>query len=826
MSSQKNVYLICNAHLDPVWLWEWPEGAGEALSTFRIAAELCEKYDTFIFNHNEAVLYEWVRQYEPELFKRIQKLVKAGRWNIMGGWYLQPDCNMPSGEAFVRQVSLGKRYFREQFGVDVKTAINFDPFGHTRGLVQIMTKTGYDSYLFGRPRREDIELPGMNFVWVGFDGSEIMATRFPGWYNSWRGQAAQVIAERIEDFDEEDTYMVLWGVGNHGGGPSKKDLAEVNKLLKNYKGAKVEHSTPQDYFKYVKKKYDELGRWDKGLNPWAVGCYTSMIRVKQKYRRLENAIFSAEKMCCQAWLNGLMDYPGAELEQMQKDMASAQFHDALPGSGIPPVEEGVLRELDHGNQIGEKLKTKAFFALCSGQPKAKEGTVPILVHNPHPFDVEQAVDCEFSTPEFGPFPYRDVKVLSGKKQLTSQVEQEMSSLAVDWRKHIVFNARLKPGMNRFDCLLEETAEPKIKLKARNGKINFKGEKLNVVINTRTGLVDRLAVSGKNFVKPAAFAPLAIADSADSWEGRHRSFPKVAGKFKLMNKTKGSWFSGVQNGTIDSVRVIEDGPVRSIVEAVFEYNQSFICQRYIMSKTTEEFAVQCRVFWNEKDTMLKLEIPSALKQAEFTGQVAYGRERLFEDGTESVAQKWVAIDSKKDKLALAVINNGTYGSDFKDGRVRLTLLRSPAYSSGAFEITSQGLPQDRFSPRIDQGERLFEFWLKPGSRTSVLNGIDRVALTKNEQPEALSFFPPGTGKKAKPLAELSDKTVELTAAKMSDKGRDLVVRLFEPTGRRRTTKLKLPAIGKTINIELGPFEIKTIRINPRTKKYKFTDLLES
>jgi alpha-mannosidase len=138
MTAQFPTHLVCNAHLDPVWLWEWEEGAAAAISTFRTAADLCEEFEGFIFNHNEALLYRWVEEYEPALFKRIQGLVKAGKWHIMGGWYLQPDCNMPSGEAFVRQALLGPCYFQEKFGARPTTAINFDPFGHSRGLVQIL----------------------------------------------------------------------------------------------------------------------------------------------------------------------------------------------------------------------------------------------------------------------------------------------------------------------------------------------------------------------------------------------------------------------------------------------------------------------------------------------------------------------------------------------------------------------------------------------------------------------------------------------------------------------------------------------------------------
>ena len=138
----KQVFMICNAHLDPVWQWEWEEGAAEAISTFRVAADFCEEYEGFIFNHNEALLYRWVEEYEPELFERIKALVKKGRCHIMGGWYLQSDCNIPSGESFVRQILEGHEYFMEKFGVVPKIANSFDAFGHSRGLVQILAKSG------------------------------------------------------------------------------------------------------------------------------------------------------------------------------------------------------------------------------------------------------------------------------------------------------------------------------------------------------------------------------------------------------------------------------------------------------------------------------------------------------------------------------------------------------------------------------------------------------------------------------------------------------------------------------------------------------------
>ena len=112
----KELHLICNAHLDPVWQWDWNEGATAALATFYAACEIAEEYD-YIFCHNEALLYEFVETYDPALFERIKGLVKAGKWHIMGGWYVQPDCNIPSGEGFVRQIESGLSYFKEKFGI-------------------------------------------------------------------------------------------------------------------------------------------------------------------------------------------------------------------------------------------------------------------------------------------------------------------------------------------------------------------------------------------------------------------------------------------------------------------------------------------------------------------------------------------------------------------------------------------------------------------------------------------------------------------------------------------------------------------------------------
>lgn len=247
-------------------MWDWEEGLGEAISTFYQAEQFLREYD-YIFNHNEALLYEFVEEKDPELFKAILEQVKAGKWHIMGGWYLQPDCNLPSGEAFVRQISLGRSYFQEKFGIRPTTAINFDSFGHSVGLVQILKKCGFDSYLFCRPMPEMLALPAREFVWVGKDGSRVKASRVEdeSIYCSGFGTALTDIQRKAAVCEDSDVGVALWGVGNHGGLPSRKDLNDVPHFIQNA-GYEVVHKVYED----VTSKFDvQFVAMDAGYKtPW------------------------------------------------------------------------------------------------------------------------------------------------------------------------------------------------------------------------------------------------------------------------------------------------------------------------------------------------------------------------------------------------------------------------------------------------------------------------------------------------------------------------------------------------------------------------------
>ncbi|HQM96378.1 MAG TPA: glycoside hydrolase family 38 C-terminal domain-containing protein [Clostridia bacterium] len=825
----KNLHLVCNAHIDPVWLWELEEGIAETLSTFRVCAQFCEEYDGFIFNHNEALLYQWVEKYEPSLFKRIQKLVAEKKWHIMGGWFIQPDCNIPSGESFVRQILEGRGYFMEKFGSFPTTCINFDAFGHTRGLVDILRNSGYDSYLFCRPEPDMIELPDEDFAWEGFSGETIMCNRAFNSYESHRGEAHEKIKTWMENNRDRKVGMVLWGIGDHGGGPSRIDYEKISKLAKEEKDFNIVHSTPEAYFAELKNK--DLPVFNKTLNPRYIGCYTSQIRIKQLHRQLENELYITEKMAAHASSLKLMKYPQEGIQTATKDMLFMEFHDILPGSSIQPVENYSISLAGHGLDELKTIKTQAFLSLCSGQKKADEGEIPLLVYNPHPYEVPYIVECEFQLADQNKNRniFANPVVYQNGRKLPCQVEKEASNFNVDWRKKSVFYAKLKPGqINRFDVRIEMIdAKPLPKVRQTKDMFIFKTKELTVHVSKLNGTIDKYEINGTDYITKNAFLPVVIKDDENSWAHKEKSFRNTEGFFKVMDKEEGNVFSGIiDENKIESVRVIEDGAVRTIIEAVLKYDNSFICIRYYLPKKGTQIKVTAKVYWHEKMKMLKFSIPTTIENASYVGQQAYGSEKLMTNGDEMVSHKWNVLYNKE--KALSVINTGTYGSDVLDNEMRISLLRSAGYSAGKSDFSIRNkyiMPQDRFSPYMDQGERDFEFYLDASDTSGRLNNIEREAAVCNEKPMALSFFPTGEGKKVKPFALLSDDVITMPVFKRSEDKKNYVIRLFNPTGSKRTTVLKLPMLKWENEFELDAYQLKSFKLDNSSKQVVEIDLVE-
>lgn len=810
----KRIHLICNAHLDPVWQWEWEEGAAEALSTFKIAVKFCEEYDSFVFCHNEALLYKWIEEYDMPLFKKIQELVKKGKWHIMGGWYLQPDCNMPCGEALIRQISEGRKYFKEKFGVTPTVAMNVDSFGHSRGLVQIMNKFGYKGYMIVRPQSNLLELPANEFRWVGYDGSEITTVRTEEGYNSPKGRAAEKIQRYINNCPDGDSCICMWGIGNHGGGPSKEDLDKIDELTDKCAEENIDiiQSTPERYFEEKHRDNSKLPTFADSLTPSMVGCYTSQVRIKQKYRQAENIYFMTEMMSSHAAIAGTMEYPAEELTQAIYDILLVQFHDMLPGTSIQPAEEMGLRVLDHALEILTRVKARAFFSLSGGQKPAIEDRIPIYAYNPYPYPISGDFSCEFMLwDQNWVDPFLECVVYDEEgKLLPSQSEKEYSNIPIQWRKRAAFHAELAPmSMSCFHCnFIKKDAKPVYAMPIEGVHYVFDNGKVRIKINRETGLIDEYSNGGINYIKPGAFALEVYEDNYDPWymeQEYNNTWQNKIGSFKLADKAETQRFCHLDT-PVEPVHIIEDGAVRTVAEAIFTYNSARAVVKYVMSQS-EPLKIIVRIIWDEKQKMVRMNIPSSFGAAECIGQQPYGHEVLKNDMTENVSQEYIVFAS--DDKAILAVNNGTYGSAFDgmNSTLKLTLLRSPAYCTHPLPDLNP-VPRDRYISYIDQGERDFEFMFDIGTKEEMLNKAGRTAQHFNMRPMLLSFYPETTGTKpAAPIVVADNDIVNVTAVKRCDNGSGYTVRLFNPTEEKQ--KASVVVCNNSLTVEFDKFEIKTV-----------------
>ncbi len=804
--SKKIAHLICNAHLDPIWQWEWEEGAAAALATFYSAADLAHEFD-YIFCHNEVTLYKYIEEYAPDLFARIKALIKAGRWHIMGGWYLQPDCNMPTGESFVRQIRVGERYFREKFGVKSETAICFDAFGHTRGLVQIVKKCGQKNYLLCRTGNDPI--PALQFWWEGLDGSCIKANAAVHAYNTPMGGAADSLRWKVSGQDY-DTVCALWGVGNHGGGPSRGDLADIRAMMEEAdRGEDVRylHSTPDAFFREI----EPTAVHKASLRTVMPGCYTTMVRIKQKHAALENALYETETLCAVAALRGLIEYPEAELDIVTEDLLNAQFHDILPGSGIRAAEENGLQLLDHGLLTVNRLRARAYFAMTAGGERSREGEYPVYVYNPHPYPWETDVTCEMMLSDqnwsedtvFTPYVYD----ASGTR-LPSQNVKEESNLSLDWRKRILFRGTLAPlTVTRFSVYMKTEPKPEARTDTDSGPIVIDLPEIekHVEIDRKTGLLCAYRIHGREYLTGDGAGRLYLyEDNADPWamsgfqlNGMGRS-PKPF----VLESTPGGPFSHMQ-----SVQITEDGEICTCAEAFFVCDNTRARVHYTVYKHDPAVDISVDVFAGDANRMVKLSVPTGQTGA-YIGETAFGVEELYGDGRECVAQRFVALrGAEENEPCLALLNRGTYGSSAQNGEILMSLVRTASYA--AHPIGERPLiPTSKYVKKIDMGERSFSFRLIADREEA----LPAHALRFNHPPYACNVFPHETKREERPFSlTISDGDIALVTMKKEWGGDDELIRLHNGTCRQKEVTVSVN--GVSISLSFVSYEAKTLRLTP-------------
>jgi alpha-mannosidase len=797
------VHLICNAHLDPVWQWRWEEGAAEAIATFGIAARLLREFPDFIFNHNEAILYRWVKEYEPALFEEIRRLVAEGRWCIAGGWDLQPDVNMPGTESIIRHIAEGRRFFREHFAVQPVVAYNFDSFGHSGGLPQILARAGFRMYIHMRPERKDLLLPSDLYRWRGVDGSEIAAYRIPfPAYNTFHGKAVERIRAAIDLAlrDGHDT-PVFWGLGDHGGGATRKELQQIQELIEHERRVEIIHSSTERYYAAIRSVLPDTPVVTGDLQRVFTGCYTSMSRLKRRMQRNLGELVQTEGVRAASWWLHNQPYPADALLDAWRDHLFNDFHDILPGSAIELGELDALDLYGRSSETARRLRLGAISGFSEGTPLPLE--IPVTVLNMNPSAPQVPVEFEYMidhVPKFEGAWHARMFTLDGN-EIAIQEEAPDSLLLVDsWRRKLSFNASL-PGVG--------AAHYRIEMHEGHPQIAHTVPMVSHRLDPDSGLLTSLRNgSGEELLSGKGMVPLVIEDLADSWGMEEWAYRKELGSFSAVP---------------GSCRIVEEGPIRRITEAAFEYGRSSVNLRTIAYAAFPFLELRFRIQWNEWRKRLKLSIPTICRAPEVTCEIPGGAITRPADGQEHPQGRWMIIhdNGMEPQAGLAVVNSGQYGCDVKDGEIRISLLRSPLY---CYERTFQ-LDQAHRQTVMDQGVHELRLLLMAGLPSDLRDRVPGLADWISAPPAVLPHYPIGAGSMpTEELLCLNPRSIRLLACKQSWDGKGLILRLQETRGERTVAQVEFASPTVSMDLEFKPFEIRTVRFE-REGAWKDVEMIE-
>jgi alpha-mannosidase len=790
--SKPKLHLICNAHLDPVWQWRWEEGCAEALSTFGVAVRMLKHHPDLIFNHNEALLYRWVETYDPRLFEEIKSFVRQGRWCISGGWYLQPDVNLPGIESIIRQILVGRTYFKKTFGVVPTVAYNFDSFGHSGGLPQVLLKSGYKMYIHMRPHQAELPIPSDFYRWQGVDGSEILAYRIAvGLYHTERDNILLRLKEgKALALKLNRDVPIFWGVGNHGGGATIEDLEKIDDFIKKESDVEIIHSTTEKLYDAL-KPYAEQSPIVKGdLQRIFTGCYTSLSRIKRRAQRSLGEVVQTEALSTIASQVFKFNYPSEAIDEIWRDHLFNDFHDILPGSCTEPAEQDSLEIYGRASESMRRIKFSTATAFSRGEPLPLYVPVTVLNANPSCSSVPLEVECMLDLrPKWTGKWHLKISSLDGK-EVSYQEEQPESLLPFNgWRRKICFMDTLPHvGAAHYNIdIVEGTRKQKAAIPA-----------LKHTLGPTSGLIEKLSAGGnRELLAGKLLQPLVVEDLGDAWGADVWNYRNILGKFMVDRK---------------SVRIIDQGPVRTITESIFTYGKSLIRMHTISYAQWNVLEFRLRIQWNEIRKRLKLSIPTVFKSSDMLYEVPGGAIIRPSDGEEHVHGRWILANGniKKRDVALGIITSGVHGFDSKNGEIRLSVLRSAAYCHEKGFILEQ-YPLRKY---MDQGVHDVRILITAGDTETVRESLAGLADWLSAPPMVYSHLPIGeTARESKhEFLNLTPSSVRLLALKQSTDGSDMIIRIHETTGKPTVTNLHIVQSSLSRVLTLKPFEIKTLRID--------------
>ena len=776
----ERLHMIGNAHIDPVWLWQWPEGYQEVRATFQSAVDRMDEYPDFVFTCDSSLFFEWVAESDPALFERIRERVAEGRFQVVGGWWIEPDCNIPCGESFVRQALYGQRYLREQLGITATVGANLDSFGHNGTIPQILAKSGCDSYVFLRPGPKEKELESPIFRWESADGSSVLAYRIPHEYCAPKDDLGGHVEKAIESLpDGDEDWAVFYGVGNHGGGPTKANLDQIAAMNEEGRLPRLELSSLRRFFDGLGDGHPTV----RGeLQHHAPGCYTTHSGIKRWNRRAESLLLTAEKWAAIADSLGLRPYPHAELTKAWKLLLFNQFHDTLAGTSIAPAYDDARDQIGHASSLAADAFNAAVQSIARQiRIEQEEEMRPVVVFNPHAWPLATDVEVEYTwmraegahvvDDEGAPVPMQTTRPLT-----------TMSGL----RARLVFPVRVPPLGYRVYRIRKGAVEGE-RMAATD--TTLENEHLLLELDPATGRIARLELKemGADLAAPEKWHAVVVEDRSDTWGHAVQAYDEEIGEFECV-----------------STRLIENGPVRAILRVESAYGSSTLREDYLLSAGARHVDVRVTLDWHEQLKLLKLRYPTSVDAEAATFEIPYGHLERRSGGDEEPGQSWVDV-SDGDR-GLTVCNDAKYGYDVRGADIGISAVRSPVWAWHDPRELEEGGDYEY----MDQGRQSFQVRLVPHAGDWREAEVVRRAAELNQPPFALiESFHDGPLPQRRSFAEDEGRVV-LTVLKRAEDRDGLVVRAYETAGRAAHVTLRV--LDRELEADFGPHEIKTLHLS--------------
>lgn len=801
------LHIMGYSHIDAAWLWPWRDGSNLALTTFRSALDRMKETPDFRYTHSSSHHYGWVERADPRMFEEVKARIKEGRWEVVGGWPVEPDCNVPSAESFVRHSLYGKEYFRRAFGLDVNIGFNPDAFGHAAGLPTLLRRAGFKYYVFMRPEAHEAKLPFL-FWWEGPDGSRLLTLRIHRGYS----RPATGIVEAAQNsfapgFDHAAYFL---GVGNHGGGATREQIKKVVEQRADATLPELRFSTVADFFAAVERSpaFAELPVVRGELQHHARGCYSAHGEGKQQNRRAERLLVQAEALSVAAALQHGHAYPAQEYRAGWEKVLFNQFHDLLAGTALYTAyiesrdQIGAACDAAHTNRV-EALES---MSRRVDMRTVKEGAA--FVFNPLPWPRKCLV--EYHTERIpGGNPWRAVP--EGVIPVTHMETAEGQKVPIQWRP----SDSMTQVYPRVSAVVEVPAFGYKVLELVHGAPPDSPEPYAETISVNEGGFGISSLKSQQDGRELLAAPVGlvvIADPSDTWGHGVVKYRQEAGRPQFVSGQR-----------------VEDGPVTRVTRHRARWNKSEIVLDIAQFKALPDL-IELRFYidWHEREQMLKLEVPTALAAPRVFAKVAGAVSERQTNGDEEPYQDWVAVQGRVggEEYTVGLINNSTYSYDCLHGLLRTVLIRAAPFARhDPFQV-----PHNDAGAWQDQGRQERRFWLVRGR--GPWSGVELDRLAEEAQTPAeyvLDSAHEGAEPRERSFFRLSPGTVTLLALKRAESGDGFVVRVQERAGRASEFTLESAPLGVNHRAQLKPWEIKTLLIegggSVRRAQVKEVSLLE-